>query len=71
MATAQEVYDSSVQTLPAAEQLRLASLILEQLTRTAAPVLDYSDTWTGEDIQDVRTFSVEHAASVYPEENLA
>ena len=67
MATAQQVFERSVRPLPASERLRLANLIIEDLTATSADVLDYSDTWTEEDVRDLAAFSASYAASVYPE----
>lgn len=65
MTTAQEVYEKIVQPLPLPERVRLASLILEQLSREPQidPRLDpsYSDEWTKEDIEDLRKASIQHA----------
>jgi hypothetical protein len=68
MPTAQEIYASSVRNLPPAEQLRLAALILDELTKSGAIPPDSSDTWSDEDTSDLTTFSLQHAATVYPEE---
>jgi hypothetical protein len=68
MATAQQVFETSVRRLPASERLRLATLILDELTATSADALDYSDTWTEEDVRDLAAFSSSYAASLYPEE---
>ena len=48
--TTQEVYDRSIKPLPAAERLRLAELILNDIPPQA--VVDYSDEWSEEDLQD-------------------
>jgi hypothetical protein len=63
--TAQDLYSSAVSSLPASEQLRLATLILEGLA-AAAPALDYSDYWSDEDVRDVAAFSA-HAGIVLGE----
>lgn len=42
--TVQEIYDRGIKDLPAHEQLRLASLILDQLTR--------SETGSGQELSD-------------------
>ena len=68
MATAQELYSDSVSQLPRSEQLRLAALILDDLSRSSAPLLDYSDAWTDEDIRDVTAFSLQQAAKEFPQE---
>lgn len=61
MANAQEVYTSSVKSLPASERLRLATLILDELSQTAAPILDFSDVWSDEDLHDFSSYSLRHA----------
>jgi hypothetical protein len=48
--TIQELYDQSIRPLPAAERLRLATLILNDIPPQA--VVDYSDEWSAEDLQD-------------------
>jgi len=68
MATAQQVYSSEVSVLPPSEQLRLATLILEGLTQTAASALDFSDRWSEEDLRDLAAFSMQHAARTMGEE---
>jgi len=68
MLTAQEVYTNNVRSLPPSERLRLAALILEELTASAASLLDFSDSWSDEDVRDLTAFSLQHAAAAYPEE---
>ncbi|HEX6962791.1 MAG TPA: hypothetical protein VF175_13050 [Lacipirellula sp.] len=55
--TAQNLYSETIATLPASEQLRLASLILNGLAETAEK-LDYSDHWSDEDVRDLIAFSM-------------
>ncbi len=69
MPTAQEVYASTVQRLPPAERLRLAALILDELTQSNLLSVDESDTWSDEDIEDLRAYSFQYAATRYPEED--
>jgi hypothetical protein len=69
MTTAHEVYRQTVASLPRSERLRLAALILQDLSDSAAADLDYSDTWTEEDVTDVTAASLKHAAERYPEED--
>jgi hypothetical protein len=57
MATAQSLYDTTVKSLPAFERLRLASLILDDLTRSGEKI-DYSDEWTEEDMRDFTAASM-------------
>lgn len=60
MPTAQEVYAAAVRPLAPAERLRLAALILDELTQTVSPV-DESETWSEEDLRDLTVFSLRHA----------
>jgi hypothetical protein len=68
MITAQSVYESSVMGLPKSERLKLAALILDELTASAAPVLDFSDTWSDEDLRDLTAYAAQYAEQTYPEE---
>lgn len=67
--SAREVYSNTVQALPPAERLRLAALILEELTRTGAPplVVDAAEVWTEQDQTDLANSSLRYAADLYPE----
>jgi hypothetical protein len=70
--TAQEVFARDVRDLPPQERLRLASLILQDLTQTGVAVVERSDSWSEQDQQDLTAFSLEHASRIYPwDENLA
>jgi hypothetical protein len=51
--TAQQVFTETVRALPPSERLRLASLILQDLTRSDVAVVNRSDTWTEQDQQDL------------------
>lgn len=64
--TAQEVYDRSIKPLPAAERLRLAALILNDIPPQA--VVDYSDEWSEEDMRDLTLHSLRRAAVSLEEE---
>ncbi len=68
MPNAQDVYTANVRPLPPAERLRVAALILDELTHTMPPVVEESTEWSEEDIRDLTAFSVQYAASLYPEE---
>ena len=50
MPTAQEVYVSTVQSLPTSERLNLAKLILNDIPPES--MVDYSTEWTDEDLED-------------------
>jgi hypothetical protein len=58
MATAQEIYSGSVKDLPASERLRLAAMILDELSETTAAALDYSDEWSDQDVRDLGSYSL-------------
>lgn len=66
--TAQEVYNQVVRTLPSSEQLRLATLILNELVQQNPSIIDQSDTWTDRDRIDITNFSMQYAATLFPED---
>ena len=65
--TAQEIYTQVVRTLSPTERLRLANLILNDLVEQDVSAIDISDTWTEEDKLDVTNFSLQYAATLFPE----
>ncbi|MBW4564202.1 MAG: hypothetical protein KME32_24275 [Mojavia pulchra JT2-VF2] len=65
--TAQEIYRQFVSNLSPDERLRLANLILNDLVQQNLSVIDYSDTWTEQDQVEVASFSLQYAASMFPE----
>jgi hypothetical protein len=67
MSTADEVYTGFVLGLAHSEKLRLATMILDELATTAAPVLDFSDSWSTDDMGDVTAFAQQNAMARYPE----
>jgi hypothetical protein len=66
--TAQDVYTQIIQSLPASERLRLATLILNELVQQDSPSIDHSDTWAEQDQTDIVNFSLQYADSLFPEE---
>ncbi len=66
--TAEEIFTRDVRDLPSSERLRLAALILQDLTRSGATVVEQSESWSDQDRQDLTAFSLEHASQIYPEE---
>ncbi|MDQ3930547.1 MAG: hypothetical protein M3328_15560 [Chloroflexota bacterium] len=68
MSTAQEIYASTIRDLPPEEQLRLAALILNQLTQAADGEIDIADSWSEEDMRDLAAFSMKHMDADYPED---
>ena len=65
--TIQEIYTQVIRTLSPAERLRLATLILNDLVQQNAAVVDQSDTWTEQDRLDLAAFSLQYAATLFPE----
>ena len=45
-----QIYEQTIKLLPAADRLRLAVMILNDIPPQS--VIDYSDTWTDEDYHD-------------------
>jgi hypothetical protein len=64
--TIQELYNQSIKPLPAADRLRLAALILNDIPPAA--VADYSEEWTDEDIREATLHSWRRAAASMGEE---
>ena len=63
----EQVYEESVKGLPRKEQLKLASLILQQLTK-GTDTAEYDDEWSEEDLRQLTGHSLRYAAQQYPEE---
>ncbi len=66
MSSARDVYETAVAILSRSERLRLAALILDELSASAAADLEYSDTWTDQDIAEWAGHSLRYAAEAYP-----
>ena len=66
--TAQEIYTRDVRDLPSSERLRLAAIILQELTHSGAAIVEQSENWSDQDQQDLTAFSLKHAGQIYPEE---
>lgn len=66
--TAQEVFTETVRALPPSERLRLAALILQDLTQSEVAGVDRGDTWNDQDQRDLTTLSLQYAGELYPEE---
>ncbi|MBI4556943.1 MAG: hypothetical protein HY706_05110 [Candidatus Hydrogenedentes bacterium] len=61
MPNAKEIYVEHIRTLPMSERLRLATIILEDLSTSGAPLLDYADSWSQEDMRDAAAYSLQRA----------
>lgn len=68
VATAQKVFTEIIHTLPPSERLRLAALILQDLTQFEVAGVDSSNTWNEQDQSDLTAFSLKYAATLYPED---
>jgi hypothetical protein len=66
--TIQEIYQSIVATLTLSDRLRLAALILNDLTQQDVAVIDASNTWTEEDQLELTSFSLQYANSIFPDD---
>ncbi len=66
--TARELFEKDVHGLPPSERLRLAAMILQELTESGVTVVQQSAAWSEEDQHDLTTFSLEHAGRLYPED---
>jgi hypothetical protein len=59
-ANAKELYAETVRILSPKERLRLAAMILNDLTSSNEGV-DFSDSWSNQDLQDLTTFTLSHS----------
>jgi hypothetical protein len=59
-ASAKEFYAKTVRSLSPKERLRLAAMILNDLTSSSAEV-DFNDSWSDEDLKDLTTFALSHS----------
>lgn len=66
--TVQEIYQNIVATLPSRDRLRLAALILNDLTQPNLDVIDISDTWTKQDQLELTSFSLQYTNNLFPDE---
>jgi len=62
--SAEELYLTAQQLSPK-ERLRLAAMILNDIT--ADETIDFSDSWSEEDLQDLSAFALSHSEN--PHEN--
>jgi hypothetical protein len=63
----QEIYTQALLTLSPFERLQLAALILNSLTQQEIAVADDSDTWTNRDQLDLSAYSLQYAATIFPD----
>lgn len=66
--TVQEIYHNIVGNLSVSDRLRLAALILNDLTQQNVAVIDASNSWTEQDQLELTSFSLQYANSLFPSE---
>jgi hypothetical protein len=66
--TVQEIYRNIVGNLSVSDRLRLAALILNDLTQQNVAVIDASDSWTEQDQLELTSFSLQYANGLFPDE---
>ena len=64
--TIEDIYNQTVKPLPASDRLRLATLILNDLSPHS--VVDYSDEWSAEDQREATLHSLRRASVSLGEE---
>ncbi len=69
MTNVEELYASAIRDMPSEERLRLAALILNDLTQAPATLPDFEGEWTEEDIRDARLHFMRRAEERYAQED--
>ncbi|MGK7894071.1 MAG: hypothetical protein AB4372_10710 [Xenococcus sp. (in: cyanobacteria)] len=64
----QDIYQKVISPLSVSDRIQLAALILNSITEKNIEVIESSDTWTEQDLIDITSFSLQHAASLYSDE---
>ena len=60
-----EIYQNIVGTLSVSDRLRLAAMILNDISQQNIAVVDESNTWTEQDQLDITAFSLQYAANLF------
>lgn len=66
--TVQKIYQNIVGNLSVSDRLRLAALILNDLTQQNVDVIDASNSWTKQDQLELTSFSLQYANSLFPDD---
>lgn len=66
--TIKEIYQNIVATLPSSDRLRLAALILNDMTQQNVAVIDASNTWTEQDQLELTSFSLQYVNNLFPDD---
>jgi len=53
-----DIYDKTIRPLPPMERLRIATLILDELSASDGQGLDIGDGWSDEDVADLTAYSI-------------
>lgn len=64
--TVEQLYEQTIRPLPAAQRMRLAAMILNDIPPQS--VIDFRTDWSDEDLHDATRHSLERAASSLDEE---
>ncbi len=65
--TIEDIYQKVISPLSIRDRIQLAALILNSITEKNLEVVESSDTWTEQDQLDLTSFSLQYAASLYPD----
>lgn len=60
-----EAYQYITEKLSLSDRLRLAALLLNDVTKDSITLVEKSDTWTEQDQSDISTFSLSYAADIF------
>jgi hypothetical protein len=60
-----EIYQNIVGTLSVSDRLRLAAMILNDISQQNIAIVDESNTWTEQDRLDITVFSLQYAANLF------
>ena len=60
-----EIYQNIVGTLSVSDRLRLAAMILNDISQQNIAVVDESNTWTEQDRLDITAFSLQYATNLF------
>ena len=70
MSAVEQLYEKQVKFLPVADRLQLLRLIMDELAESAPRwVVETSDTWSQEDLEDVSRASLLHMACVLEDQD--
>ncbi|HEX4794718.1 MAG TPA: hypothetical protein VH370_13040 [Humisphaera sp.] len=60
--SARDIYYKTIRPLAPIERLRIATLILDELSASGGKGLDIGDSWSDEDIADLTGYSMSQSA---------